>query len=39
MRTLELELEELRTKYDNLCLHVGRIKQAVEEMCMEGWKP
>jgi len=39
MRTLELELEELRTKYDNLCLQVGRIKQAVEEMCMEGLKP
>jgi hypothetical protein len=32
---LELELQELRTKYNKLFSHVRRIKQVIEEMCME----
>jgi flagellar capping protein FliD len=34
-RKLELELQELRTRYNKLCSHVRQIKQAIGEMCME----
>jgi hypothetical protein len=34
-RRLELELQELRTKYNKLCSHIRRIKQVIEEMCLE----
>ncbi|PMD39579.1 hypothetical protein L207DRAFT_634145 [Hyaloscypha variabilis F] len=37
IRTLEQQLEELRTKYGKLCTDVQRIKQAVDALWMEGW--